>query len=274
MTRKKILVPLDFSECSLNALHAAIRIAKKLDNDLLLLHTYHVPASFNDVTIPDLYEFARSKAEEQFEEVENSVSELNSVSYEILMDYALAPDFIKLTSTRYEVSLIIMGTMGATGLNEIFIGSNTYEVVKVSKCPVLAIPKNARTNDISNIALAVDYHEVPGREVFESLIELARIYDSEIHILNVSKSTVIADGEADEARKFERYFKQVDHNYNYELDEDVEEGINAYLTNHDIDILVLIRRHHNLIDRLFKKNITKKMVYHTDIPLLVLPEIK
>lgn len=135
---QKIVVPIDLSETSLNALDTAVAIAKKHKAGIELLNV--VESNFD--VLHDEFNFSTSLA--------NSADVLNALAGAIQHSNDIKPEVIQLegnvadTIIKYSFTnqsdLIVMGTHGASGFRDGFIGSNTYSVMKHVSCPVLTVP--------------------------------------------------------------------------------------------------------------------------------------
>jgi nucleotide-binding universal stress UspA family protein len=133
----KILVPVDFSESSLNALETAIDIAGKNKALLQILHVSDALVHAENTGAADLLENER----QIFDAMAGSMLQKHGVASEILfMEGFVGPTIVK-TAFLNKPDLVVMGAHGASGFREMFIGSNTYYVVKFSSCPVLIIPE-------------------------------------------------------------------------------------------------------------------------------------
>ena len=160
---KKILVPVDFSEISGDAVRFAIQIAEKNDAQLTLLNSVH----FDYFTDYQFTSFATAKS--MMDEVKEAMD-------------AKMGDFIgkfetrlKIKSLIYESSLInsikelvkaegydlvVIGTHGASGFEEALIGSNTEKVVRHAPCPVISVPGRSDANAVKRILVPIDIREL------------------------------------------------------------------------------------------------------------------
>ncbi|MEO9966653.1 MAG: universal stress protein [Reichenbachiella sp.] len=272
MKINNILVPTDFSDCSIRALKFAIELAKKADAHVQVVHALSMSIAYNEIAIPQEYEYTEAQAFDRFNELKEDLTELDSITHSFLVNSAATAEVIGETAEMRKADLVIMGTSGAFGLDEILLGTNAFNAIKSTDCPVIVIPEKASFTSPSSIGLAADYHKVPVKSVFEPIIVLAKMYGSQVHILNVSKTNKIGNQESHQAKKFEQYFKNIQHTYHFEIEKNVEEGINNYLSNHKIDLMVIVKRQHSLMEKLSKTSVLKKMVFHTHIPLLILPD--
>lgn len=275
MAPKKILVPMDFSACSKNALQYAIRISQRIPSELLLMHAFSVPLTHGEIGAISIVNALVSGIEEDirdnFASLKKEVPELSEVKYETIIEHASVVDSFRRHSKIFKPDMVIMGTKGAHGIDEVILGTNAYAMVKISKCPVLIVPKNSPYKPLKKIALACDYKEV-NANLFDPLLMLNRIFGTEIHIVHISKEKEITPEEAGEAKKIQRYFKDVPHHYHLLQADNIEEGLDHYCNENGIDMLTLIPRKHQLLELLVKGRHSKKIIFHSEIPLLTLTD--
>jgi len=275
MKPKKILTPIDFSACSVRALKVAARLAGEWKAKLIVMNACQKPVAYADASVTgysrDLVREAESHAKSAFERVSESVNELKNLDYTFVVKHAFPQDAIISLAIMEEVDLLVMGTTGASGFKGILMGSNTYTVAKNVECPVLAIPEMAEPGKgFGKIVLAGDYKDTASKETFSLLTELARLDESEIHVLHISEAPTMNREEWEEAQILDRYFKRLRHYFHFRLDDDIDEGISEFIQENEIDLLVLIARKHKLLDRLFNGSTTRRMAYHAKIPFLIL----
>jgi nucleotide-binding universal stress UspA family protein len=275
MEKYKILVPVDFSPYSVNALKNAVSLAKKTDSFISIVHAVMVPVVYGE----DDMESSGWQAEEMekgikdnLESMTNLVPDLKDIDHEFKLEYALSPDAIITFTLQNEVDLIVMGTRGKNRKGRALLGSNTFAVINSVKCPVLAIPEDGNINDVKKIILAVDYDEIPPYASFEPLIKLARLFGAQVNIIHIGKEMKLTSEELLEARNLEQYFKTVKHQYKYLFGGDEEKTISTYLKNENARVLAIISKEHTMVEKLQHRSLTKKIVSHLKIPLLVLHE--
>lgn len=275
MKPKKILIPIDFSACSVKALKVAAQLAADWKAKLVVMNACQKPVAYSDASVTaysrDLIREAESNARMAFERVSESVKELKGLKHTFVVKHAFPQDAIISLAIMEEVDLVVMGTTGASGIKGILMGSNTYTVAKNVECPLLAIPENAEPGKgFKKVALAGDYKETASKETFSLLTELVKLYQAEIHVLHISEVPSIDRQEGAEAQILDRYFKRIRHYFHFKLDDDIDEGISKYIEENHIDLLTLVARKHKLLDRLFKGSTTRRMAYHSKIPFLIL----
>lgn len=276
---KNILFPTDFSQTADNALNYAIEIARKVKGNLILFHAYSV--QLIDPNMPaeiylTAYQEEEKSAKENLEELSKKIIDSNKDSNggnlfttEAVVTQGLVVDEVLSMVDEYKADLIVMGTHGASGITELILGSNTATVIEKSPIPVLAIPHNATYNGINNVVYAYDDIKtcLPS---FKRLLEFASIWNSEITLLHIIESS---QTEAMNMKEFDKMKSSIA----YEKiklvlikEEGVLEGINDYVNKNNVDVLAMAVRKKTLLDKIFSRSLTKKMAYHTKIPLIAL----
>jgi nucleotide-binding universal stress UspA family protein len=143
MTRfETILVPVDFSDHSKEALDAALQIAHLFESTIHLLHCYHIQiggVSPYGIVLPSgYYEDIRDAAEKRLSDWHEIVSKEGIKTESILS--ADSPSLaINLAAAEIDADLIVMGTRGLAGLKHAMLGSVAERVVRLAPCPVLTV---------------------------------------------------------------------------------------------------------------------------------------
>ena len=275
---KKILVPTDFSEVANNAFVHALELASKVDAELLLLHTYELPIVDNQF-FPENYQTIFDSLEmAQFEKFKELVPKLHEIAEyrklqhvkfsHIIMDGDLVYN-IKECINKEKIDMVVMGTSGATGWKEVFIGTNTGEVISSVSVPVLCIPAVADFNYIKNIGFTTRFRE-KDKEALTKTIEIAKLTNSKVKCLYVQ--TDASDVVDDKIKYWKEEFKNDPIQFFVIPDEDVTTTILDFITNQEIDILAMVRHKRNFFVNLFETSLAEKMSYKSAIPVLVLHE--
>lgn len=159
---KRILVPVDFSDASLNALDTAIAMAKRHGALLSLLHianenfqNYGHPSVDMLPLIPSTLEIIREASQTKLDLLVNQVIEQHGIEAKGETTNGFVTSKICEYAEKSEADLIVMGTHGASGFKEFFIGTNAYAVVKQALCPVLTVPPNGKWESFAKILFPV-----------------------------------------------------------------------------------------------------------------------
>lgn len=167
-----------------------------------------------------------------------------------------------------------MGTRGSSQKDLDLIGSVTGEVIDANKVPVLAIPENIHYKDLSgvkNIAFATSFNQ---RDLvaFDRFMELFKNTEAEIHIFNVSTT----ENEWNEiqltgiSEYFKRQYPGKSISHTVLDDGDLLTAIENFVRAKNIDLIALSTRRRNVLARIFNPSITRRMLFCSDTPLLIM----
>jgi len=262
-----IIVPTDFSRNAQVALDFAINIANHFDAKIHLIHSYEVHSRAGMMI--SLRDYIRTDAEESLG------SEVSRVKTHLLRHTALEAkaiegnpvDLICTYAEQFKADLIVMGTKGASGLKKIFMGSITAGLIDQAKNPVMAIPEEATYRPFQKITLALDITDSNTIESMRLLMDLSKAYKSILNILHVEKK----NAEATQPPEAGFYCPPIPHAYYTIENNNVLEGIDEFLNQHQTDLLVMIHNERKLLDRIFNKSKSKEKAMNTTLPLLVIP---
>jgi nucleotide-binding universal stress UspA family protein len=150
----KILVPLDLSESSLNALDTAVSIAKKHGASLCVLHVDENNfQTTEDAGIP--YFSSTINTTEVVHALIGAIQHTHGIEPVILIEEGNVADMIIKTAFLQHSDLIVMGAHGASGYRDGFVGNNTYNVIKHAACPVLSVPQKKKPNSFKKILFPI-----------------------------------------------------------------------------------------------------------------------
>lgn len=272
---KTILIPTDFSKTASIAADYAIEIAKLSKAKVILLNVYHIPIVASDVpiVIPSLDEL-ETNSMKRLTSIEKELNAKHGKS--IIIEKMVKPGFVidevRDVVKEKKVDLIVMGINGDGKLTEL-IGSNATGIIKNIDCPTLIIPHNAKFKRIHNIAFACDYESVTDSPAINKLKAFIKLFNAKLMIFNVVNSDAEPVLEhAVSGVRIENTFMGIDHSLYFPENDDLVFGINDFVDEHNVDILVMIPKKHNLFAHMFQRTHTKKMAFHTHVPLLAIHE--
>jgi len=270
---KTILIPTDFSEAAKNAADYAIEFAKSINARVVLLHVFHIPIATTEapVIIPSYDDLEKDNLFylKEFEQELRSQHGLIS-PIECIVRPGFIIDEIRETISEKNVDLVIMGITGVNKIAELLIGSNTIGVIKGGKCPTLIIPKNAKFKPIKTIAFASDFEEVKDESALKKMKEFVKELGAKLLILNVVDPVEekVTTEKAVSGVRLVNMFDDINHTLHFPEDDDPIHAINEFIELHNVDLLIMVPHKHNIFSRIFKEGTTKKMAFHTHIPLL------
>ena len=269
---KKILVPTDFSKHAEYALKVAAQIAKKDTSEIIIIHMLELPTTGNDAItssheIPELMLF-KNAAISKLDSLMNAPY-LQGIKVSKVIQFELAFDGIMNNGKSENADLIVMGSHGASGFQEMFIGSNTEKVVRNSEVPVLVIKREEENFNAKQFVFASDFSEEI-KKPFEKVVAFANKFDSHIYLLNINtpnnfKSTRVAQKAMDE---FTAEFKINNFSTHIYNDINVEKGILHFAKGIDADIIGMSTHGRKGLSHFFNGSISEDLVNHAKRPVI------
>lgn len=276
---KKILIPTDFSDNAYGALAYAAQLYAEEDCTFFLLHSYtpaiyqseYVLHSPGQIGLGDIYRIDSEDGLKQFRE--RAISEFNNPKhrFETHSAFRVLTEAIGSLVEEREIDLIVMGTQGATGAKELFLGSNTVHAIKRAKCPILAIPFPYQFKSPAKILFPTDYEIDYRPNLFRELFFIADLHKAAIEVVHIRQNHE-PDAEQDTNKgKLVHLLSDLEHHFHEMPDQGIIEAIHNLQATYDIDLLVMVRNKHTFLENLFSKPVINQIGFHTAIPFLVLP---
>jgi nucleotide-binding universal stress UspA family protein len=272
---KKILIPTDFSICADEAIKVGAQIAKKNNSEIVLIHMLELPTHLNDAvseekSIPEIMLFKR-KADEKLRSIKDRPYLAGIKITEVLRLDGAYNGINNYTKDKKDIDLIVMGSHGATGIDEIFIGSNTEKVVRHSEIPVLVIKDTFDNFNTSNIVFASDFtNEI--KKPFKKVLELCKVFNSKLRLVmictpNSFKSTSTA---RKIIKEFTAEFDMPEYTFETYNDSNIEKGIINYSNEINGDIITLCTHGRTALNHFFIGSISEDLVNHATKPILTI----
>jgi nucleotide-binding universal stress UspA family protein len=274
---KNILVPIDFSETSFNAVSYAAFLANAFKTHLTLVHAYTDTSAFDESPKSRPYDSVKEleAAHEKFLKKEmERIARRFTVKINCIAMKGHPVEVINEVAQKVSPDMIIMGMKGKGESNSV-LGSTTVSMIDETSIPLLIIPKSALYQTVDSITLTSDFKNEKLLSHFPILEKLIAKFNPFIQILNVQKETskLTAEVIADKMRE-DLTWDKYNHSFNIMEKDDVEEGIFRFIRRHPTDLLVMVARKRDYINKMIEPSHTKKMTGQTKIPLLVLHENK
>ncbi|GAB4157537.1 MAG: universal stress protein [Winogradskyella sp.] len=279
---KNVLLPTDFSENSWNAIKYAIHFFNSSKCGFYVLHVNSLNniISQDDNLTFDAYnpentytKITKHKLRRFVKRISNIEPNKNSHRFFILTETGFFIDSIRKIVTEKLIDFIVMGTKGASDLNEIILGTNTADVITKVKCTTLAIPEKAEFTPPKEIAFPTDLNLTYNLDVLHPLVEIINNFKASLRILHINKNRKYLNGYLDEnITLLEDYFTNIESSFHYFNDKKVEDAVHYFVESKNIDLICMVAKNLNYFQQLFFHSNIDKVSYHTDKPLLVLHE--
>lgn len=280
---KRILLPTDFSDNAWNALFTALKLYADETCHFYLLNTHE----------PNFANLLGNKGQQRLGVIYDSMEAYSNQELDKILDYLKKNHknnkhtFEKISRTddlvraitemvlKKDIEMVIMGTQGATGAKEVFMGSNTVKVIKaIRNRPVMAVPENYNFQKLEKIIFPTDFTKSHERFELKPLIEFATLWKSKILVFQVGQEFLWNDTQIANRELLIKRLGDVAHDFcEVEFKSSVTEAIGDFAKEQEADMVSLIRYEHTFMEKLTREPVIKKVAFHSHIPLLVLPEL-
>ena len=274
---KRIVVPTDFSASATSAMNYAVEMAKDIGAAIHLYHVYQVPVAVSDVPVVIVsVEELKKNAEEQLEYLKKGLAHITSdkpvtVTTEATMGNTV--DELEELCKRMHPFMVVMGSRGSTGMERILFGSTTLTAIKHLTCPVIVVPPGSNYKGIKKVGFACDFRKVIETTPTHYIEELVRLFGASLHVLNVDYENKHFKPETPEESLFlHTLLKDLNPQYHFIEEKDIEDGINKFAEENNLDLVITIPKKHKLLDGLFRKSSTRQLVFESHIPVLCIHE--
>ena len=284
------MIPVDFSSYSLKACEFGFNFAKNIDAEVVLLHVYFTPIYATSLPYGDVFNYQLSDEENVRNILQKVHSDLNAladkikekiasgefpdVKYTCVLREGIPEEEILRYSKENRPRIIIMGTRGKNQKDIDLIGSVTAEVIERSRTAVLAIPENTpfkEFNEVKRIAFLTNFDQ---RDLiaFEAFFNTWKSFHFSVSLIHLaeSKDTWNEIKLAGIKDYFQKQYPGLEIHYDVVMNDNLLKGLDKYIKDNQIDIITLTSYKRNIFARLFNPSIARKMIFHSDTPLLVI----
>ncbi len=274
----KVLLPTDFSDNAWNAIKYAMEFFRGESCTFYLLHTY-TPAFYrmdymlggpSFSAIPDVgVDISLAGLEKTLADIKEQYSNQRHV-IKTVSAFNLLTDEINELSVEKEIDFIVMGTQGATGAKEIFLGSNTVFVLRKAQVPVLAIPENCQYKPLEKFLFPTDYWTRYKKEELQTIKTLATLHNAEVTILHVKEEYDLTEEQLSNKEYIADFFKDSSHRFEEKKGALMPGAVIDYVEEHNYDLLAMMNRKHSFMERLLWRQNIDQIGFHVRAPFLVI----
>lgn len=279
---KKILITTDFSDNAWNAIFTALKIYTDVECHFYLLHAFepspvNLMGSKTQQRLGVIYDSLSKYSEKELEEMLSylKINHKNAKhQFTTLSKPGNLEDAVESVLNENDIDMLIMGTQGATGAKEVFLGSNTVKVLNLIKSiPILVVPTGFNFQSLKSILFATDFSAPYTKNLFDPIIELSKLWNANIEIVHVAIEFILNDHQ--EAHKevlkerltgFDIKFKNIPFEIN------ISKSIDLYAEEKNSSFLTILRHQHTFWENVIGEPVVKKIAFHSKIPVLFLPQ--
>ena len=268
---KTIIVPIDFSEQSENALRVAASLAKKHDSEILVLHMLEL----NEAMISSSEGFHPEQTVFLLKLAEKRIGEFLDKDY--LKDAKITPIIkhfkvfgeVNEIAEKHNADIIVMGSHGTDGLKEIFVGSNAEKVVRNSEIPVLVIKKPHDDFQVENFVFACDYKD-EGLEAFHKARSFAEKLGANMHMVYINTPGDHFLSTQDAYAKVNDFLAKAGAGTGVDIynDYSVEKGVLNYCESIGADVVGIPTHGRKGLSHFFMGSIGEDIANHAQLPVI------
>jgi len=272
------IVPIDFSETSKNAARYAAHISTLVPDAHLILYNVFDTLEYGSDSSPLSTEGEEDKDRYNIVELalESVKTELSAITSARISCVAEENHRFLDTLEKYvrdnDIQLIVMGITGSTLLGQIFMGSNTLNIVKRGIVPVIIVPPDTRSQSAKNVMLLTDFQDVENTIPVGTVKSLLDLFKPSLHIVNVDHEhyVQVTDEYKVERAKLENQLKEYNPEFYFIRLFDFMEAINQFVADNKIDLILTFPRKHSFLSNIFKTTNTTKLAYHSHVPIVAI----
>ncbi len=280
----RIVLPTDFSKNAWHAIKYATFLFEQSPCTFIIIHAHQVSPSglisaINKERETRLHEITVKESERKLNKIVNHLNKINKVPGHQFEGVLVADSLLNAIGREVidkDADYIIMGTQGASGLSEIFMGSNTVSVIKnINFCPVIAVPNSYDFSSFNEILFAANFKHLYQRVELQPLLDLAKLCKARINVIHINEEEELNEEQL-ELKKLLRtllgekdnVFEEFDYHPNIAL------KINDLTEKKNAGLIAMINSQHSFFKGLAHEPVVKKVAFKTKIPFLVLPEVE
>ena len=268
---KTIIVPIDFSEQSENALRVAASLAKKHESEILVLHMLEL----NEAMISSSEGFHPEQTVFLLKLAEKRIGEFLEKPF--LKELRITPVIkhfkvfseVNEIAEKHKADLIVMGSHGTDGLKEIFVGSNAEKVVRNSDIPVLVIKKSHEEFKVENFVFACDYKE-ENLEAFQKAKAFVEKLGANMHMVFVNTPGDHFLSTKDAYDKVNKFLAKAGAATGVDIynDYSVEKGVLNYCESIGADVVGIPTHGRRGLSHFFMGSIGEDIANHAQLPVM------
>ena len=272
---KTIFIAVDFSTTSYNAVRYGIELAKLLNAKLVLFHVFHtavsIPEAYAVVSSDELKSTAESELKKMYHELKGDAS----LKMDTLAVEGNVAKMILTYAEKYDECLIVCGLRKSGQMIQKLFGNTITELMNLSQIPIMVIPESLEFKKINTMVFATDLSLETDIHSLSPLLTIGEINHSTLTVLRVMSTDLSVIEEINyRSERLSRYLQLLTPKFEFIKSDEIARSIDQFVDEHDVDLLSLMPRHHSFFEKIFISSEARKLLFITDVPLLLLPEFK
>ncbi|WP_378178575.1 universal stress protein [Aquimarina sp. SS2-1] len=278
---KHILIPTDFSDNAYNALNYAKTLFSNDAATFYLMHVY-ISTSSNLISSEQhtsILDGMSDNEEQDLKDFLNIARKENNNGQHFFQIISKTGSLVKEMNAAIltnKIDFVVMGTKGAKGSKEVFLGSNAVKVINgIENCPVVVVPQNYQSKLPSVIAFSTNFKRAFVEKELKPLIDIAIANNSKINIARIMQEEYLTDRQKENKETLKSLFNNLDYIF-CKIDVETSEtnALKDFAKYTESDLIALIHHKHNFFQKLLEEDVVDKISFNSPLPLLILSEWK
>ncbi|MDE3214163.1 MAG: universal stress protein [Bacteroidota bacterium] len=269
---KKIIAATDFSVSGTNAVKYAAQLADFLKADLVLFHAFQLQVTYNEASVVEDPLLIQQTIEKEMAQLKDSLT--GETSGRIHIDFevhqGLFFEELKGLCERAKPYTVVMGSQGTTATDRFFFGGHTIHAMKNLSWPLITVPEGTKFKPFRRIGLACDFDHVTDTIPADELGVLVRDFEAKLFVLNTAKKKEFKPEMIYESGLVQEMLMGLNPIYHFITSTEVDQGIMEFSEKNEIDLLIVLPKHHSIPEKLMHKSHTKQFVLYSPIPVMAL----
>ncbi|MFD2562847.1 universal stress protein [Aquimarina rubra] len=278
---KQVLIPIDFSDNAYNALNYAKTLFSGHATTFYLLHVYisapsNLLSTEHNTSILDEMSGNEEQDLKDFLNIAQKENNDDLHSFEIISKIGGLVKVMNAVVISNKIDYIVMGTKGAKGSKEVFLGSNAVKVINgIENCPVIVVPQNYIPKPPSLIAFSTNFKRAFVREELTPLVDIAVANNAKINIARIMQEEYLTDRQKENKEILKGLFSDLDYIF-CKIDVETSEtnALKDFAKHTESDLIALVHHKHNFFQKLLQEDVVDKISFNSPLPLLILSELK
>lgn len=271
---KTIFIATDFSPASRNAAIYAIEWANLLQADVVLFNGYNVPLSLPESYILVKPEEVKQTALAYLQEEANALKSRVLTSISIKAEEGSSPELIIAEASKYPQPLIVLGMKQEGKWIRNWFGDTVSGLARKSIFPILIVPEIAGFVSLNKIAIGIENDFETNLQSLKILKQIGMAFHSHVNLVRVLSFQAPASNELTaRSSHLLHSLEPLEAQYHFPRSEDTTSGLNDFVSESGAELLCVLPKQHSLLERIFIRSETRKLIFHSHVPLLLLPDI-
>ena len=270
---KTIFIATDFSVAAQNAGIYAVEWANMLKAKVVLFNGYTVPLSVPESYVLVKPEEVRQTALTYLQEEADLLKPKLFNGIQVVAEEGSSAELIIRTAMEYPDPLIVMGMKQAGKVWKNWFGDTVSGLARKSRIPVLIVPEEAKFVSLDKMVLGIENDFETNLQPLQVIREIGMAFRSQVYLVRVlSFQAPVASELTARSSHLMHTLEPLEAKYHFPRAEDTTTGLNDFVQETDADLLCVLPKQHSLLERIFTRSETRKLIFHSHIPLLLLPD--